>query len=251
MSTVYNTMLKIDPDTLTNIFLTQYIHDLGEKKAKEVIFKVQKSEKVQDHIRYLIQIDQPPNDISIGAVLHGIQFFILSKPETLCLGGLVFINLWKEIIVDTYNGPFEEAFGILKLKLAGQVCSDYIIRCSRMKLTKTDTCFTKFFDEIKGVGEKMVREEKDQVQLTVFTVGPQIKYSNGDRKYLLKNDTEQYIWETSDELKYGNEVALNMNDYNVEVRYGKPFLDELLNFLDDKDSSVPENKAAETWLIKK
>lgn len=251
MSTVYNTMLKIDPDTLTNIFLTQYIHDFGEKKAKEVISKVQKSEKVQGHIRYLIQTDQPPTDVSIGSVLHTIPFFILSKPETLCLGGLVFINLWKEKIVDTYDGPFEEAFEILKLKLAGQVCSDYLVRCSRMKLTKVETCFTKFFVEIKVVDEIMVSEEKDQVQLTVFTVGPQIKYRNGDRKYLLKHDTGQYILETSDELKYGNEVVLNMNDYNVEVRYGKPFLDELLSFVDDEDSSVPESLVAENWLVKK
>jgi len=154
MSTVYNTMLKIDPDTLTNIFLTQYIHDFGEKKAKEVISKVQKSEKVQDHIRYLIQTDQAPTDVSIGAVLHAIPFFILSKPETLCLGGLVFTNLWKELIVDTYNNhPLEGRLRIMKQQAAGKICSDYIVKCSTMKMKKVDTFFSRFFDEIINIGK--------------------------------------------------------------------------------------------------
>ena len=147
-------MLKFHPDKLVDIFIKHYMYDYGEKKIKEIILTVQQSDKVQDHIRYLLINDHAPTDISIAAVLNSITYFLISRPETLCLGGLIFIVMWKDILIDTYDGPFEEAFEDQSNRITTKICSDYLIRCSKMKLKKVDTCFTKLFDEIDFIRSK-------------------------------------------------------------------------------------------------
>lgn len=153
MASVYEIMLKFHPDTLVDIFLKQYMHDYGEKKVKEIVITVRQSEKVQDHIRYLLLNEHAPTDMSIGSVLNTMSYFLFSKPETLCLGGLIFIITWKDVLVDTYEDVFEEAYEDESNKIATRICADYIARCSKMKFTKIDTCFTRFFDTIKNINQ--------------------------------------------------------------------------------------------------
>lgn len=146
-------LLHFSPDALTEIYLEQYKYEFGEKKLREVIEKIEYSPKVNDFITTLIQRNFNPKAKEIEILMNTISYFMFSKEETLCLGGLATIVLWqnKRII---YNGVQNEEENNEFENKVTQICVSLISNCSQNKYNKSNNFFQRFIKKINIIGRE-------------------------------------------------------------------------------------------------
>ena len=133
MSPTYNTMLIFTADALIDVFAKQYVFEKSERKAQEVFQKIQTSKIINDYISFMYQMDRIPNPNELQKIMNSVTYFMFSKAETLCLGGLCTVLLWQGRC-----DPDEEKFTgdeIVKL------CADFIVDISKTKVNVGDNFF--------------------------------------------------------------------------------------------------------------
>lgn len=148
-SSTYNTMLKFEPGRLNDIFCEEFIKEYGENKLKEIVYKIEDSEKVNYYLNQILNENIKPSPQGLGTLLNSITYFIFSKAETLCMGGLAIMTLWKaKAIDDQYNDIFTKDEIV-------EICADYIILCSKLKMFKSNNTFQHFFNRIDQIGREI------------------------------------------------------------------------------------------------
>lgn len=143
MSTLHDNMLKFADGYLVKLFFDQYANEYGEKKAKDIFLKVQDSGKVDHYIKAIVRDNIKPSPKGLGVLLNTIPYFMFSKSETLCLGGLAIFNLWK-----SNADPYDEIYSDDEM---ASICADYIVMCSKMKIKIGDDTFMRFFKTIQKI----------------------------------------------------------------------------------------------------
>ena len=140
-------MLEFEPSSLIDIFCKEYIKEYGENKATEIIHKIVDSDKVNYYINQISTENIKPSPQGLGALLNTITYFIFSKAETLCMGGLFTLYRWRASV-----DPFNEIFSDDEIV---EICADYIILCSRLKMFKSSNIFQHFFNRIDQIGREI------------------------------------------------------------------------------------------------
>ncbi len=141
-------MLKFEPGRLCNIFCEEFIKEYGENKSKEIVYKIEDSEKVIYYLDQILNKNIKPSPEGLGTLLNTITYFIFSKAETLCMGGLAIMTRWKvRAIDDKYNDIFSKDEIV-------EICADFIILCSKLKMFKSSNTFQHFFNRIDQIGRE-------------------------------------------------------------------------------------------------
>ncbi len=158
MSDLYTKMLTLKPDEIYEAFASEYIFEFGEAAKIEITSKVGYADAVGKYIDSLILSGRLPNETDVSALLVSSSYFMFAKSEKLCLGGLILIIFWKE----------SAEFNILSYKAAdlSKVMCDLIILCSKMKFSKRDNFFERFYDSINTLtkGTLLSIKEKHTTQ---------------------------------------------------------------------------------------
>lgn len=145
---VYEAMKAIAPDYLFNAFLEVYAYDYGEKKVNEIGMKIRQTQHTEGYIVHIVQNFQKPTPKEILAVLNGVPFFLFSKAQTLCVGGLVIIYTWYGEtrfgfeVANKYGDEFNFADDVAKLM------ADFIVECSNLKLNIGVNFFDMFWKKV-------------------------------------------------------------------------------------------------------
>lgn len=147
---VYDTMRKFAPDGLLETYFETYSYENSEKKTQEVVTKVETSSKLTQYMLFLLEKERKPQPQELLAAINSITFFILSKAETICLGGLVFHHLWQNKV-----DPF---FDVLDEQETTDMYINFILECQKMKLTVSKSFFDRYFRKIM---ERASRAEED------------------------------------------------------------------------------------------
>lgn len=146
----FKLMRQFSPDGLTEMYLEQFKYDFGEKKLKEVVQKVEDSPKINSFIIACLQHNITPTAKEIEILMNTISYFMFSKEETLCLGGLATIVLWQNKWI-IHNGFADdnmiEQFG----KKVTDICVNLISSCSQNKYNKYDNFFLRFLSKIDRI----------------------------------------------------------------------------------------------------
>ncbi|MBX2897561.1 MAG: hypothetical protein KF763_19125 [Cyclobacteriaceae bacterium] len=143
-------MQNFTPDALTEIYINLYNYEYGEKKVREVISKVEGSDKINKYISILLISNKRPSIKDIETLLNSISYFIFSKEETLCLGGLATIILWRNFWI-ARNGGFDNATEDFDSQ-ALTICIALIEDCYKNKFNKGENFFTRFYKKINQIG---------------------------------------------------------------------------------------------------
>lgn len=148
--TTYTTMLKFTAEALIDLFFERYSHEYGEKKAEIIIQRIKSSEKVINYIKELINRNLILSPKQLAILMNSIGYFLFSKGETLCLGGLAVIYRWKEL-----TNPFGEKYAYEEPdKELVMLCADFIIFCGKTKTNITNNFFSRFYSEINRIGRE-------------------------------------------------------------------------------------------------
>lgn len=139
-----NVMHQFTPDALAEIYLEQFKYEYGEKKLREVIQKIEDSEKVSNYISAMLHRNLNPTAKEVEVLMNSIPYFMFSKEETLCLGGLATIIIWKNKWIIHNDFPDEEALKVLESKVT-VLCATLISNCSQNKYNKAENFFLRFF----------------------------------------------------------------------------------------------------------
>lgn len=145
-------MHEFTPDALGEIFLQQYKYEYGEQKLRDVVSKVENSPKVHRYIDSLLATETIPKAAEIEILLNSIAYFMFSKEETLCLGGLAIVSLWQSRWIEYNNFPSDELRETMESRLIIPYV-DLISRCSQNKYLKEANFFTRFSEEIDRIGK--------------------------------------------------------------------------------------------------
>jgi hypothetical protein len=139
-------------DALTEVYIDIYKYEYGEKKAREVIAKIEGSNKINQYISALLIKNVTPSVKGIQTLMNSIAYFIFSKEETLCLGGLATIILWRNMwIIHNDVSDNETIIEDFDSRVV-TICIALIEDCSKNKFNKGDSFFTKFYRKIDQIG---------------------------------------------------------------------------------------------------
>lgn len=147
-------MSLFTPEALTNQFMEQYQYEYGQKKVIEIVRKVDDSEKVNSYLSSILTDNIRPSAKGLETLMNTISYFMFSKEETLCLGGLATFILWRNkfmIRENIYDAIEQE---IIDRDLT-PICVSLINNCSINKYNKSDNFFLRFEKRIF----KIAREE--------------------------------------------------------------------------------------------
>jgi len=152
--TTIKNMNLFTPEALASQFMEQYKYEYGEKKVIEIIRKVESSDKVNEYLYNILSGNIKPSAKGLETLMNTISYFMFSKEETLCLGGLVTFILWRNRFMNENNifDPIEQEYIDHQLT---DICVRLIENCSVNKYNKFDNFFLRFQKRIN----KLVREE--------------------------------------------------------------------------------------------
>ncbi len=157
MALDYNTIKYMNlftPEALANEFMEQYQYEFGQKKVVEIVRKIEDSDKVNYYLNNILSDNIKPSAKGLETLMNTISYFMFSKEETLCLGGLATFILWRNRYMNKEN-----IFDVLEQEeidvLLTPICSQLINNCSINKYNKSDNFFLRFQKRII----KTVREE--------------------------------------------------------------------------------------------
>ena len=157
MSLNYDTIKHMNlftPNALANEYIEQYAYEYGQKKVIKIIRKVEDSVKVKHYLNSIVHDSLKPSAKGLETLMNTINYFLFSKEETLCLGGLATFVLWRDRFMSK-----ERVSDVLKQEkndlLLTPVCSELIYNCSVNKINQSDNFFLRFQKRII----RIVREE--------------------------------------------------------------------------------------------
>jgi NADH:ubiquinone oxidoreductase subunit E len=157
MSLDYNTIKYMNlftPEALANEFMEQYQYEFGQKKVIEIVRKIEDSDKVNDYLNSILSDRIKPSAKGLETLMNTISYFMFSKEETLCLGGLATFIIWRNRFM--VNEDIFDALEQEKIDhLLTPICSELINNCSINKYNKSDNFFLRFQKRIF----KIAREE--------------------------------------------------------------------------------------------
>ena len=142
----YSIMQRFTPEALIDVYSNKYIFEHGEKKLAEVVQKVESSPTAIQFINFHLQNGRIPAPKDLQLILNTMRYFMFSKAETLCLGGLAIILLLKmkkDMLNDTY---LEED--------VVECCAQFILDISKTKTNFRENFFGRFFSEIDRIGRE-------------------------------------------------------------------------------------------------
>ena len=145
-STTFSTMLKFSPDALIDIYAQQYSYEKSPRKLEEVMHKIEDSTKANGYVSVLAQQNKKPNPKDVQLLMNSITYFMFSKAETLCMGGLATILLWK-VRTNFQKEKFSDDEIV-------EICADFIVDISKTKANISDNFFRRFFNEIDKIGRE-------------------------------------------------------------------------------------------------
>lgn len=158
MSLNYDTIKHMNlftPDALANEYIEQYAYEHGQKKAIKIIRKVEDSVKVKHYLNSIVHDTLKPSAKGLETLMNTINYFMFSKEETLCLGGLATFVLWRDRFMSK-----ERVSDVLEQEkidhLLTPICSELIYNCSVNKINQSDNFFLRFQKRII----RIVREEE-------------------------------------------------------------------------------------------
>ena len=146
-------MLEFTPEALAGEFAELYKFEYGEKKVIEIIRKVENSEKVQQYLNNILSQGIKPSAKGLEALMNTISYFMFSKEETLCLGGLSCFILWRNqwmILNEVRDVIGQESID----EQLVPICVDLINNCSTNKYNKADNFFLRFQRRIAVIGRE-------------------------------------------------------------------------------------------------
>lgn len=132
---------------LSAAFIELYAAEYGMKKAEVIYNKVRFSSKMAKYIDHLKTQKLDPGVDGFLAILNSIPYFIFSKGETLCMGALIAINKWLEVVEYTPFMPSEERL-------------HQIVRATILKTeaTKMHISGSNFFDKYFALLKEQMQE---------------------------------------------------------------------------------------------
>jgi hypothetical protein len=140
--TIYESIGQLDPWTTIQIFKDNYIYHHGEKKALEVLNTVESSDRIFRFINEASKDNQVPSSKTIELLMNSVSYFMLSRAETLCLGGLFTYKLWYnktgQLVELDYS---DDDFLLYEL-------ANLIVNCSEQKFTSKGNVFIDFFNNV-------------------------------------------------------------------------------------------------------
>ena len=157
MALDYNTIKYMNlftPEALANEFMEQYQYEFGQKKVIEIVRKIEDSDKVNDYLNKILSDNIKPSAKGLETLMNTISYFMFSKEETLCLGGLATFILWRNRFIikeDIFDAIEQENID----HYLAPICSELINNCSINKYNKSDNFFLRFQKRII----KIAREE--------------------------------------------------------------------------------------------
>lgn len=158
MSLNHNTINYMNlfmPDALVSEYIEQYVYEYGEKKTREIIRKVEDSPIVKNYLNSIVHDTLKPSAKGLETLMNTINYFMFSKEETLCLGGLSTFVLWRDRFM--FNESFSDALEKEKIDhLLTPICSELIYNCSVNKINRSNNFFLRFQKRII----KIVKEEE-------------------------------------------------------------------------------------------
>ncbi len=114
----------------------------------EIAMKIRQTQHTEGYIVHIVQNFQKPTPKEISTVLNDVPFFIFSKEQTLCVGGLVIIYTWYGEtrfgfeVANKYGNELNFADDV------GKLMADFIVRCSNIKLNIGANIFDKFWKKV-------------------------------------------------------------------------------------------------------
>ena len=157
MSLNYDTIKHMNlfiPNALVNEYIEQYAYEYGQKKVIKIIRKVEDSVKVKHYLNSIVHDTLKPSAKGLETLMNTINYFLFSKEETLCLGGLATFVLWRDRFMSE-----ERVFDVLEQEKNDQlltpICSELIYNCSVNKINQSNNFFLRFEKRII----RIVREE--------------------------------------------------------------------------------------------
>ena len=156
MSLDYNVIKYMNlftPEALANEFMEQYQYEFGQKKVIEIVRKIEDSDKVNDYLNNILSDNIKPSAKGLETLMNTISFFMFSKEETLCLGGLATFILWRNrfmIKEDIFDDLEKEKID----HFLTPICSELINNCSINKYNKSDNFFLRFQKRIFKIAKE-------------------------------------------------------------------------------------------------
>jgi hypothetical protein len=144
---VIKKMRKFTSLALADEFFEQYKYEYGEKKAVEIAHTVEDSEKVQNYLQSILIQDIKPSAKGLWTLMNTISYFMFSKEETVCLGGLSCFVLWRNKWL-SQNGIFDSIEQVEFDKAHVEICIELIDNCSTYKYNKFNNFFYRFQSRI-------------------------------------------------------------------------------------------------------
>lgn len=150
---ILEVMSRFTPEAIATQFMEQYQFEYGEKKVTEIVRKVEYSGKVQQYLNNILSEDIKPSAKGLEKVMNSMSYFMFSKEETLCLGGLACFILWRNrwMIKNNINDVFEqEAID----EALVSICVQFINNCSTNKYNKNNNFFLRFEIRIGNIARE-------------------------------------------------------------------------------------------------
>jgi hypothetical protein len=146
-------MLEFTPEALAGEFAELYKFEHGEKKVIEIIRKVENSKKVQQYLNNILSQGIKPSAKGLETLMNTISYFMFSKEETLCLGGLSCFILWRNkwmILNNIWDVTEQQSID----EQLVTICVDLINNCSANKYNKYDNFFLRFERKIAAIARE-------------------------------------------------------------------------------------------------
>ena len=141
------------PEALIEHFASHYEFEYGGKKIIEIVEKVESSEKIRDYLIQILREGVSPSPKGLELVMNTNNYFMFSKEETLCLGGLICFLKWRNLFFA--QNDFD-VFGTEEIDLIKftPICAEFIRLCERNKYNKSDNFFLRFQKKINLLNRK-------------------------------------------------------------------------------------------------
>lgn len=140
--TIFQKIGQLDPWTTIQIFNDSYNYHHGAKKAIEILNTIESNERISRYISDASKDKQVPAARSIELLMNSVSYFILSRAETLCLGGLYTYKLWYKKTAQIFDLDYmDDDFLLYEI-------ANLIVNCSEQKFSTKASVFESFFNEI-------------------------------------------------------------------------------------------------------
>ena len=135
----YSRIKDIPYHRVIQLFTDHYIYENSERKLHEIIAKLRDSQNVNNFLVHNRTMERVPEPMELMKFVNGLSFFLFSSTETVCLAGITLAVIRFGEIEGEENLENEPVVRHLL---------EIILICQKVKLKKTDSFYTRFFDKL-------------------------------------------------------------------------------------------------------